>query len=134
MKKIVLVILLSIPMVVIASNCDQISTNIAGKIQKNGVKLSQFQLKLIPTEQSKQQIEGEIVGSCDGGKQKIIYVRLDRASAVTKASKSTPTSSSIEEAQSLEKSRADTQKQETQAPVELQEQPEIESSQKTSQN
>lgn len=135
MKKIALVSLLSIPMFVAASNCDQISANIAEKIQKNGVKPSLFQLKLIPTEQSKQQIEGKIVGTCDGGKQKIIYVRFDRISTATKASKSTPTSPTIEDVKSLEKSQIDTQKQETQASaLESQEQPEVESVPETSQD
>lgn len=135
MKKLVLVSLLSIPMVVAASNCDQVSASIAEKIQKNGVKPSQFQLKLLPTEQSQQQVEGKIVGSCDGGKQKIIYVRLDKVPTATKAPETAPTSPTTEAANSVDESQIDTEKQETPAPaLEPQQQPEEESVPETSQN
>lgn len=77
MKKLVSVLLLSIPVIAVASNCDEISSNIAEKIKNNGVPPSQFQLKLLPTSEAQQQIDGKIVGTCDGGQQKIVYTRLD---------------------------------------------------------
>ncbi|KDN09756.1 MULTISPECIES: DUF1161 domain-containing protein [unclassified Gilliamella] len=77
MKKLIGVFLLSLPMLAVASNCDEISANIAEKIKNNGVEPSQFQLKLEPSDKSEQQIEGKIVGSCDRGQQRIVYVRLD---------------------------------------------------------
>lgn len=81
MKKFVSVLLLSLPMVAAAaSNCDEISATIAEKITNNGVLSNQFQLKTIPADQT-QQVEGQIVGSCDRGQQNIVYVRLDGVSA-----------------------------------------------------
>ncbi|OCG34495.1 MULTISPECIES: DUF1161 domain-containing protein [unclassified Gilliamella] len=77
MKKLIGIFLLSLPMLAVASNCDEISANIAEKIKNNGVDPSQFQLKLEPSDKSEQQIEGKIVGSCDRGQQRIVYVRLD---------------------------------------------------------
>jgi hypothetical protein len=77
MKKLIGVFLLSLPMLAVASNCDEISANIAEKIKNNGVDPSLFQLKLEPSDKSEQQIEGKIVGSCDRGQQRIVYVRLD---------------------------------------------------------
>ncbi|OCG28779.1 hypothetical protein A9G11_10030 [Gilliamella sp. wkB108] len=77
MKKLVSVLLLSLPMIAAASNCDEISANIAEKIKNNGVDASQFQLKLVPADQSQEQIEGQVVGRCDHGQQNIVYVRLD---------------------------------------------------------
>ncbi|WP_085248106.1 DUF1161 domain-containing protein [Gilliamella mensalis] len=78
MKKLIGVFLLVFPVLVVASNCDKISANIAEKIKNNGVDPSQFQLKLESADKSAQQAKGKIVGSCDRGHQNIIYVRSDR--------------------------------------------------------
>lgn len=77
MKKLIGVFLLSLPMLAVASNCDEIGAKIAEKIKNNGVNPSNFQLKLEAADKSEQQIEGKIVGSCDRGQQHIVYVRLD---------------------------------------------------------
>ena len=91
MKKIILVLLLGLPMMAVASNCEDISANIAEKIKNNGVDASQFQLKLIPVDQADQQTEGKIVGSCDRGQQKIVYVRSNDISAETESIEQAPT-------------------------------------------
>ncbi|MCX8700987.1 DUF1161 domain-containing protein [Gilliamella sp. B2840] len=91
MKKLVLVLSLSLPAMSIASNCENISANIAEKIKNNGVAPSKFQLKLIPVDQADQQNEGKIVGSCDGGQQKIVYVRFEDISLTTESIEQTPT-------------------------------------------
>ena len=91
MKKIILVLLLGLPMMTVASNCEDISANIAEKIKNNGVDASQFQLKLIPVDQADQQTEGKIVGSCDRGQQKIVYVRSNDISAETESNEQAPT-------------------------------------------
>ncbi|OCF93786.1 hypothetical protein A9G17_12025 [Gilliamella sp. wkB7] len=91
MKKLVLVLLLSLPMMAVASNCDDISANIAKKIENNGVDPSKFQLKLISVDQADQQTEGKIVGSCDRGQQKIVYVLFKDISATTKTTEQTST-------------------------------------------
>ncbi|OCG22995.1 MULTISPECIES: DUF1161 domain-containing protein [unclassified Gilliamella] len=77
MKKLIGVFLLGLPLLAAASNCDEIRDNIAEKIKNNGVDPSWFQLKLESADKPEQQIEGKIVGSCDRGHQKIVYIRLD---------------------------------------------------------
>ena len=74
MKKLAIMLLLSFPVVVSASNCDEIKANIAEKIKNNGVPENNFQLKLVPANQVKQG-QGKVVGSCNGGKKRIIYIR-----------------------------------------------------------
>ena len=91
MKKIILVLLLGLPMMAVASNCEDISANIAEKIKNNGVDASKFQLKLIPVDQADQQTEGKIVGSCDRGQQKIVYVRSNDISTETESNEQAPT-------------------------------------------
>lgn len=91
MKKIILVLLLGLPMIAVASNCEDISANIAEKIKNNGVDASKFQLKLIPVDQADQQTEGKIVGSCDRGQQKIVYVRSNDISTETESIEQAPT-------------------------------------------
>ncbi|MCO6553062.1 MAG: DUF1161 domain-containing protein [Gilliamella sp.] len=91
MKKLIGIFLLSLPMLAVASNCDEISTNIAEKIKNNGVDPSQFQLKLEPSDKPEQQIEGKIVGSCDRGQQRIVYVRLDGLATQTQTQTETET-------------------------------------------
>lgn len=91
MKKIILVLLLGLPMMAVASNCEDISANIAEKIKNNGVDASKFQLKLIPVDQADQQTEGKIVGSCDRGQQKIVYMRSNDISTETESIEQAPT-------------------------------------------
>lgn len=74
MKKLAIMLLLSFPVVVSASNCDDIRANIAEKIKNNGVPEDNFQLTLVPADQDIQG-QGKVVGSCNGGKQRIIYIR-----------------------------------------------------------
>lgn len=80
MKKLAVVLLLGLPIIASASNCDEISANIAEKIKSNGVNENSFQLKLVP--QGEQNIEGKIVGSCDRGKQRIVYIRTPSSKSV----------------------------------------------------
>ncbi|MCO6548998.1 MAG: DUF1161 domain-containing protein [Gilliamella sp.] len=77
MKKLTGLFILSLPMLAVASNCGEISANIVEKIKNNGVAPSRFQLKLEPSDNSERKINGKIVGSCDRGRQNIVYVRLD---------------------------------------------------------
>lgn len=134
MKKIVSVLLLSIPVIAAASNCDEISNNIAEKIKNNGVPPSQFQLKLVPTSEAQQLIEGKIVGSCDGGQQKIVYTRFEGMSAPTQVVEpkvqpdAEATFPQTETVKPAEEPNVSTPKQETQAPaVESNKQPEVDS-------
>lgn len=124
MKKLVSVLLLSIPVIATASNCDEISSNIAEKIKNNGVPPSQFQLKLVPTSEAQQQIDGKIVGTCDGGQQKIVYTRLDgvftpnqtqavESKAQPKAESASPQTEIVNPA---EEQKVPTTKQEAQSP------------------
>ena len=76
MKKLVSVLLICLPTFAQASNCDSICTNIAEKIENNGVKTSDYILKISPTDIA-DRVEGKIVGSCDTGKKKIVYLRLN---------------------------------------------------------
>lgn len=85
MKKLVVVLLLGLPMVAAASNCEEISTSIAEKIKNNGVDENSFQLNLVPSEQAEQGVAGKIVGSCDRGQQKIVYIRSQDNSVTTEA-------------------------------------------------
>lgn len=80
MKKLAIVLLLGLPVIASASNCDEIRANIAEKIKSNGVNENSFQLKLVP--QGEQNIEGKIVGSCDRGKQSIVYIRTPSSKSV----------------------------------------------------
>ncbi|MDF7669896.1 DUF1161 domain-containing protein [Orbaceae bacterium ESL0721] len=77
MKKVCVTLLLSMPLMAAASNCDEISASIAEKIRNNGVPAANFELKLIPTEKQAQQTEGKIVGTCNVGQHKIVYLRTD---------------------------------------------------------
>jgi hypothetical protein len=53
-----------------AKNCDELKTEIAAKMDAKGVK--NYQLEIVPTENVKDE---KVVGSCDGGKKKIVYKR-----------------------------------------------------------
>ena len=105
MKKLVVVLLLGLPMVAAASNCEEISASIAEKIKNNGVDENSFQLNLVPSEQAEQGVVGKIVGSCDRGQQKIVYVRSQDNSVTTEAKQQEPSNSNQQaENAELEKS------------------------------
>ena len=70
-KLIVAVALLMIATPALAKkDCKELQAEIDAKIQANGVKI--YTLEIVPNEQVR---DGKIVGSCDGGKKKIIYTR-----------------------------------------------------------
>lgn len=50
--------------------CDELKAEIAAKIDANGVK--NYTLEIVPTDQVG---ERKVVGSCEGGAKKIVYVR-----------------------------------------------------------
>ncbi|PXY90619.1 DUF1161 domain-containing protein [Gilliamella apis] len=105
MKKLVMVLLLGLPMVAAASNCEEISASIAEKIKNNGVDENSFQLNLVPSEQAEQGVAGKIVGSCDRGQQKIVYIRSQDNSVTTEAKQQEPSNSNQQaEKAELEKS------------------------------
>ena len=51
-------------------SCDELKAEIDAKIKKNGVE--KFTLDVVDTEA---QVEGKVVGTCDGGTKKIVYKR-----------------------------------------------------------
>ncbi|WP_439153564.1 DUF1161 domain-containing protein [Xenorhabdus littoralis] len=60
--------------------CENLKAEIAQKIIKNGVQESDFKLEVIPNEQAVTDNE-KIVGHCDLGKKKIVYVRLAKSTS-----------------------------------------------------
>jgi uncharacterized protein DUF1161 len=69
---VVAALLIASPALAQRKNCDELKAEIEGKIKANGVKM--FTLDVVPTEQVKEG-DGKVVGSCDGGTQKIVYKR-----------------------------------------------------------
>jgi hypothetical protein len=53
-----------------AKSCDELKSEIEAKIKANGVKV--FTLEAVETEKVKDE---KVVGSCEGGKKKIVYKR-----------------------------------------------------------
>ena len=107
MKKLAIVLLLGLPIIASASNCDEISADIAEKIKNNGVNEDNFQLKLVPSDQDEQTIKGQIVGSCDRGKQSIVYIRAQYSSTkTTKDESKTSVESSISPSLQTQKSNS----------------------------
>ncbi|PHM38829.1 DUF1161 domain-containing protein [Xenorhabdus innexi] len=58
--------------------CDALKEQIAQKIINNGVKQADFKLEVIDNDQAVNDGE-KVVGSCNRGKQKIIYTRLSHS-------------------------------------------------------
>ncbi|WP_340617635.1 DUF1161 domain-containing protein [Xenorhabdus entomophaga] len=58
--------------------CESLKAEIAQKIIKNGVSETDFKLEVIPDDQVAKDntVNGKVVGHCDSGKQKIVYIRL----------------------------------------------------------
>ncbi|MBE0620843.1 MAG: DUF1161 domain-containing protein [Burkholderiales bacterium] len=53
-----------------AKPCEELKAEIAAKIEANGVKA--YTLEIVPTDQVG---DRKVVGSCDGGTNKIVYTR-----------------------------------------------------------
>ncbi|MDC9596274.1 DUF1161 domain-containing protein [Xenorhabdus anantnagensis] len=58
--------------------CESLKEEIAQKIIKNGVSETDFRLDLVPSDQVNEDntTNGKIVGHCDQGKKKIVYIRF----------------------------------------------------------
>lgn len=56
------------PVAYAGKSCDDLKTEIAGKLDAKGVK--NYQLDIVDTAQVTDQ---KAIGSCDGGKKKIVY-------------------------------------------------------------
>ncbi len=69
---IVAALLIATPALAQRKDCNELKAEIEGKIKANGVKM--FTLDIVPNEQVKEG-DGKVVGSCDGGTQKIVYKR-----------------------------------------------------------
>ena len=69
---VVAALLIATPALAQRKDCGELKTEIEGKIKANGVK--EFTLDVVPTEKVKEG-DGKVVGSCDGGTQKIVYKR-----------------------------------------------------------
>jgi uncharacterized protein DUF1161 len=65
-------LLIATPALAQRKDCGELKAEIEGKIKANGVKM--FTLDVVPTEKVKEG-DGKVVGSCDGGTQKIVYKR-----------------------------------------------------------
>jgi hypothetical protein len=53
-----------------AKNCEELKSEIDAKLKAKGV--ATFTLDVVPTDAS---VEGQTVGTCDGGLKKIVYKR-----------------------------------------------------------
>jgi hypothetical protein len=67
---VVAALLIASPALAQRKDCNELKAEIEGKIKANGVKM--FTLDVVPTEKVKEG-DGKVVGSCDGGTQKIVY-------------------------------------------------------------
>jgi hypothetical protein len=63
--------------------CEELKAEIAQKIEAKNVK--SYSLEIVPSEKAKE-VEGKVVGSCEGGTKKIVY-RKTSASPQTSATK-----------------------------------------------
>jgi hypothetical protein len=71
-KKLLLALALgSVSITAFADNCDEIKSQIDAKIKALGVPL--YKLQVVDTSTT---VGGKVVGTCDGGKKKIIYLRF----------------------------------------------------------
>jgi hypothetical protein len=72
MKRLIVVVslMLAATPVMAGKSCDELKSEIEGKLTANGVK--NFTLTVVPNESVKDQ---KVVGSCEGGTKKIIYKR-----------------------------------------------------------
>lgn len=58
-------------------DCEELKREIAAKIDANGVKA--YTLEVLPADA---EASGKVVGSCNGGSQRIVYQRQDTASTL----------------------------------------------------
>ena len=57
-----------------AKPCEELKSEIASKLDAKGVK--SYSLEIVPKDQD---VEGKVVGSCEGGTKKIVYRRTATA-------------------------------------------------------
>lgn len=76
-------LLLALPVLAHAS-CDSVKASIDAKIKANGV--SSFTLSVVPADQA--DVDGKVVGQCEGNKQ-IVYKRGSMAAPAEKKANST---------------------------------------------
>lgn len=69
---VVSLLLIATPALAQRKACEELKAEIDAKIKANGVKM--FTLDIVPNEKVKEG-DGKVVGSCDGGTQKIVYKR-----------------------------------------------------------
>ena len=67
-----------------AKPCQELKDEIAKKLDEKGIKF--YSLEIVPAEKVKD--EGKVVGTCDGGKKKILYSRTPATTA--KPAETTP--------------------------------------------
>lgn len=79
MKSLIAVtILLLVPgMAFGAKSCEELKTEIAGKLNARGIQF--YSLEIVPNEKVKD--PDKVIGSCDGGKAKILYSRTPATTA-----------------------------------------------------
>ena len=69
----VLVLMVATP-VFARTSCEEVKQQIEAKLEAKGVK--NYSLKIVPNDKVEEEKgDGKVVGSCDGGTQKIIYTR-----------------------------------------------------------
>ncbi len=73
MKRLAILLALALtasPALAAKLSCEQLKARIQAKIEAKGVK--KFSLEIVPQGQA---ADGKVVGTCDGGKKKIVYRR-----------------------------------------------------------
>jgi hypothetical protein len=73
----IVVLLLTSVAAYAAKPCEELKAEIAKKLDDRGIKF--YLLEIVPAEKVKD--EGKVVGSCDGGKKKILYSRTPATAA-----------------------------------------------------
>jgi hypothetical protein len=73
-------VLASIPAQAARKECSELKQEIAARIDAKGVK--HYTLDVVAADAV---VEGKVVGSCDGGTQRIVYQRVDAAPAAAVA-------------------------------------------------
>lgn len=69
-----------------AKPCEELKDDIAKKLDEKGIKF--YSLEIVPNDKVKD--PDKVVGSCDGGKKKILYSRTPATSSKTPETTSTP--------------------------------------------
>ncbi|WP_175486145.1 DUF1161 domain-containing protein [Xenorhabdus japonica] len=64
--------------------CESLKEEIAKKIIENGVSEADFRLDVVPSDQVNEgnATSGKVVGHCDLGKKKIVYIRFSQANSI----------------------------------------------------